>query len=122
MKIGAGAVVLKEIPDGCTVVGIPGTIVRRHGKPARELNQVDMPDPIAVELECLRRRVVEMEAMFMKQFGEETHIKCDDDCQYANISREIKDGRIDHIYEEDIAEDVEESIEEDVKKLEEEMD
>ena len=63
-----------------------------------------------------------MEAMFMKQFGEETHIKCDDDCQYANISREIKDGRIDHIYEEDIAEDVEESIEEDVKKLEEEMD
>lgn len=122
VKIGAGAVVLKEIPDGCTVVGIPGTIVRRHGKPARELNQVDMPDPIAVELECLRRRVVEMEAMFMKQFGEETHIKCDDDCQYANISREIKDGRIDHIYEEDIAEDVEESIEEDVKKLEEEMD
>ena len=116
--ISSGAKVLGPFKVG----GIPGTIVRRHGKPARELNQVDMPDPIAVELECLRRRVVEMEAMFMKQFGEETHIKCDDDCQYANISREIKDGRIDHIYEEDIAEDVEESIEEDVKKLEEEMD
>ena len=26
-KIGAGAVVLKEVPSGCTVVGIPGAIV-----------------------------------------------------------------------------------------------
>ena len=54
---------LKEVPDGCTVVGIPGTIVRRHGKPTKELDQVDMPDPVAVELECLRRRIVALEEM-----------------------------------------------------------
>ncbi len=53
--------VLKEIPDGCTVVGIPGTIVKRSKPTNEDLNQVDLPDPIAVEMECLRRRVVMLE-------------------------------------------------------------
>ena len=54
VKIGAGSVVLKEIPSNCTVVGIPGTIVKRNGQSTQDLNQVDLPDPIAVELgeEC----------------------------------------------------------------------
>jgi len=57
-KIGAGSVVLKEIPENCTVVGIPGKIVKRGSQRTEDLNQVDLPDPIAVELECLRRRIV----------------------------------------------------------------
>ena len=62
VKIGAGSVVLKEVPPGCTVVGIPGTIVKRNGKSTtQDLNQVDLPDPIAVEIECLRKRVMELE-------------------------------------------------------------
>lgn len=61
VKIGAGSVVLKEIPPGCTVVGIPGTIVKRMGHTTEDLNQVDLPDPVAVELECLRRRIVSLE-------------------------------------------------------------
>ncbi|MBP3384764.1 MAG: serine O-acetyltransferase [Firmicutes bacterium] len=60
-KIGAGSVVLKEVPPGCTVVGIPGTIVKRTKPTNEDLNQVDLPDPIAVELECLRRRIVLLE-------------------------------------------------------------
>ena len=32
VKIGAGSVVVKEIPPNCTVVGIPGTIIKRNGK------------------------------------------------------------------------------------------
>lgn len=60
-KIGAGSVVLKEVPENCTVVGIPGKIVRRGTERKQDLNQVDLPDPIAVELECLRRRIVAME-------------------------------------------------------------
>ena len=52
VKIGAGAVVLKEIPPNCTVVGIPGTIVKRNGQSTQDLNQVDMPDPVATEIEC----------------------------------------------------------------------
>lgn len=61
VRIGAGSVVLKEIPDGCTVVGIPGTIVKKRQQTTEDLNQVDLPDPIAVELECLRRRIVVLE-------------------------------------------------------------
>ena len=61
VKIGAGAVVLKEIPPNCTVVGIPGTIVKRNGQSTQDLNQVDMPDPVATEIECLRRRIVTLE-------------------------------------------------------------
>lgn len=60
-KIGAGSVVLEEVPPNCTVVGIPGKIVRRGGNKQQDLNQTDLPDPIAVELECLRRRIVMLE-------------------------------------------------------------
>ena len=61
VKIGAGSIVLNEIPPGCTVVGIPGKIVRRYGESTEDLNQVDLPDPVATELECLRRRIVMLE-------------------------------------------------------------
>ena len=110
VKIGAGSVVLKEIPDGCTVVGIPGTIVRRHGKPTKEMDQVDMPDPVAVELECLRRRVVELEELLIEKFGDDVHKKCDDDCQYSSIVREMQEGRFVPIYDEDGEEDENENI------------
>ena len=61
VKIGAGSVVLKEVPNNCTVVGIPGTIVKRGGQSTEDMNQIDMPDPIAIEMECLRRRIVMLE-------------------------------------------------------------
>ncbi len=63
-KIGAGSVVLEEIPPNCTVVGVPGKIVRRGNQHVEDMNQVDMPDPVAVELECLRRRIVMLEGKF----------------------------------------------------------
>ncbi len=60
-KIGAGSVVLEEVPECCTVVGIPGKIVKRGNIRTEDMNQTDMPDPIAIELECLRRRIVMLE-------------------------------------------------------------
>ena len=68
-KIGAGSVVLEEVPANCTVVGVPGKIVRRGKYKSEEMNQVDMPDPIAVELECLRRRIVMLEGKFRDMGG-----------------------------------------------------
>ncbi|HVI40560.1 MAG TPA: hypothetical protein VM577_07870, partial [Anaerovoracaceae bacterium] len=73
-KIGAGSVVLEEIPENCTVVGIPGKIVRRGNKKTEDLNQTDMPDPIAVELECLRRRIVMLENKLRELDAKETLI------------------------------------------------
>ncbi|MCI7145771.1 MAG: serine O-acetyltransferase [Clostridiales bacterium] len=96
VKIGAGSVVLRPVPAGCTVVGIPGTIVRRNGHPTDDMDQVDMPDPVAVELECLRRRVVELEALLSREFGREAVKRCEKDCQYEDIVREINN----QVYEE----------------------
>lgn len=73
-KIGAGSVVLEEVPPNCTVVGIPGKIVRRGGSKIEDLNQTDLPDPIAVELECLRRRIVMLENKLREIDAKETLI------------------------------------------------
>lgn len=61
VKIGSGSIVLNEIPPGCTVVGIPGKIVRRYGESTEELNQVNLPDPVENELDELREKIVELE-------------------------------------------------------------
>lgn len=102
VKVGSGSVVLKEVPDGCTVVGIPGTIVRQHGKPTSELDQVDMPDPIAVELECLRRRIVELEKILCeRELVEEGHqmcVSCREDCMFETIIEEMATGKLNTIY------------------------
>jgi serine O-acetyltransferase len=46
-KIGAGSVVVKSVPPGATVVGIPGRITEDHRKPLMDLEHGDLPDPVA---------------------------------------------------------------------------
>ena len=47
-KIGAGSVVLKPVPPNCTVVGVPGRIVKKNNirQPRADLDQVNLPDPV----------------------------------------------------------------------------
>ena len=70
VKIGSGSIVLKEVPPGCTVVGIPGKVVKRYGESTEDLNQVNLPDPIAAELEYLRRRIKQLESRLDQISGE----------------------------------------------------
>lgn len=61
-KIASGAVVLSEVPEGTTAVGIPARIVRKKGCEARpELDQVHIPDPVSQELCRINARMEEME-------------------------------------------------------------
>ncbi len=61
-KIAAGAVVLHEVPDNCTAVGIPARNTSGGKKPCpQELDQVNLPDPVAAELELIRRRLDKLE-------------------------------------------------------------
>ena len=59
-KIGAGAVVLSEVPPYATVVGVPGHIVRINGQKIADLEQ-EKDDPIKDELCALRERVIKLE-------------------------------------------------------------
>ena len=61
-KIAAGAVVLKEVPSDSTAVGIPAKIVNSASKSGAEnLDQINVPDPVAQELTALKERVAELE-------------------------------------------------------------
>ena len=69
VKIGAGSVVVKPVPDNSTVVGIPGRSVRTRGE-AGVLEHGTLPDPEGQELEDLAQRVSELEALVRQLAGE----------------------------------------------------
>lgn len=56
-KIGAGSVVLEEVPPGSTVVGVPGRVVKRINpdNPQDSLDQINFPDPVKEDIQCLER-------------------------------------------------------------------
>ena len=56
-KIAANAVVLKEVPENSTAVGIPARVVRRGGRKPDDLDQVHIPDPVAQELARIEKKL-----------------------------------------------------------------
>ena len=61
--VGANAVVLHPVPDGCTVVGVPGRCVRQDGKRVigATLRHDLLPDPILERMEALQEEILKAE-------------------------------------------------------------
>ncbi len=60
-RIAAGAVVLEEVPENCTVVGVPARIVKRDGvKLQKPLDQIHIPDPVSQQLCMMQREIVSL--------------------------------------------------------------
>ena len=69
-KIGAGSVVLEAVPPNCTVVGVPGRVVKRENVrvPRETMDQCHLPDPVLDDIRVLQcenteliNRVLELE-------------------------------------------------------------
>ncbi len=77
VNIGANAVVIRSVPDDCTVVGVPGRIAKKKGVrvPGINLDHTHLPDPLAERLEHLQHEVdiieEHIEKWHKQQSGEE---------------------------------------------------
>lgn len=87
VNIGANAVVLCDVPDDSTVVGIPGRVVRMNGERVAQtifnLDHMHLPDPVMTALKGLENEVHEVE----------NHMKkCRMNCKFEEIKKqEISD-------------------------------
>ncbi len=70
-KVGAGAVVIDDVPPNSTAVGIPGRVVVRAGErvEAIDLHHEDLPDPVVEMFRCLTRRIDKLDTRLSRDEG-----------------------------------------------------
>ena len=62
-RVASGAVVLSEVPDNCTAVGVPARIVKKDGVKIGLLDQIHFTDPVAQEINRLQNEINELRNM-----------------------------------------------------------
>lgn len=97
-KIGAGSVVLEEVPPNCTVVGVPGRIVRMGDQkvPRTDMDQIHLPDPMLNDI----RKLQDDNIRLYNQLKEmESHMRCmiQSDCGQQEETEKKREEKQDEI-------------------------
>ena len=90
--IGANAVVLKDVPSYCTVVGVPGVVVRREGQRVPRtlsFDHVHLPDPIVERISVLQKEIDDIIA-HCQAFKERHGVHCFEIIEKWEQEREAK--------------------------------
>ena len=65
-RIGSGSVVIKSVPPGASVVGVPGRIVEEHREARIDLDHNRLPDPVAEAISLVLAEQDKLEARIRK--------------------------------------------------------
>lgn len=63
-RVGAGSVVVRDVPPNAVVVGVPGRVTYKDGQRVSgiDMNMTDLPDPVSRAMEQLLERIRSLEA------------------------------------------------------------
>ncbi len=70
-NVASGAVVLQDIPENSTAVGVPAQVVRRNGVRIDNLDQIHVPNPVQEEIEHLQGQIDELTALLEQEKNKE---------------------------------------------------
>jgi len=84
-RVGANSVVIEDVPESCTVVGIPGKVVKlkEAGHPNQfgiDLDHHLIPDPVGRAISCLLERIEEMEGELARLSSDTVGVPPTNDC------------------------------------------
>jgi serine O-acetyltransferase len=91
-RVGAGSVVLRDVPSNSTVVGVPAHIVYRDGQRVLITDPHDIKDPLSDALIALSKDVNELRS----RFDQLAHLVVEEeplDSSLACLAKEDKEGR-----------------------------
>ena len=89
-RVGAGSVVIKSVPPGATVVGIPGRIVENRRKSSQDLEHGKLPDPVAEAIAMVLKEQRGLEERLRKVEGMSGIDSPEDDQKERKMEIEIE--------------------------------
>jgi len=93
-RVGSGSVVIKSVPPGATVVGIPGRIVEERREPLVDLEHGKLPDPVAEAIKLVLREQDRLEERLRRLEGLSGIVTLADETEERRreIEREFSQG------------------------------